>query len=114
MVSKGTIELEQQPISLTVERGGRRFPATWRGNPQVPDRIRKLRERKDDDALPGLLGDAIATELAWSAVSNAADRQQLVEAYVKSLEQLAQYRSDVDRLVRAACVVNLEFRQGSR
>ena len=115
MVSTGTTELEQQPISLTVERGGRRFPSTWRAaTPRVPNRIRQLQERKEDDALPRLLDEAITEQLPWSAVSSrGSDRQQIVEAYVKSLERLAQCRSDVDRLVRAACEANLEFRQGA-
>ena len=34
-----------------------------------------------------------------------------VEAYVASLNMLAQFRQEVDHLLRAACEANLEFRQ---
>lgn len=100
-------------LSLEVELGGRRFPQIWDQSRLLPShRIRKLQERTDDHPLAHQLAEAIWTRLAWATLPSLdADRQACVEAYVRSLNQLDQFRLDVEGVVRAACLASLEFRQ---
>lgn len=100
-------------VSLEVELGGRRFPLTWDQSRLPPRRhIRKLQERAEDNPLAHQLSESIWTRLAWTALpSNDGDRQSCVEAYVRSLNQLDQFRLDVESMIRAACLASLEFRQ---
>ncbi|MCY2994770.1 MAG: hypothetical protein NTY19_43950 [Planctomycetota bacterium] len=103
-------------VTLELERGGRRYspyPQSQDAPSRPPQsRIRKLQQRQEEAELPELLREAIWNRLAWCTASpDGSERQPFVEAYVRSLNQLGQFRQDVEDLVREACRANLEFRQ---
>lgn len=104
------------PLTVEVERGGRRFPLE--GPTTAPRaagrvRLRQLREDRSDAALAGQIGQSLWRSLSWSGLpAAAADRQLLVQTYISGLNQLGDRRREVEALVRAACEANLEFRQG--
>ena len=81
--------------------------------PQRHD-IRKLRQRPEDRQLPEFLAETLWDHLPWSKTDrDESERKPLVEAYVRSLSRLDEFRRDVENMVRAACVANLEFRQAT-
>ncbi len=105
-------EQHDQTMTVEIERAGRRFsPARGAvAPPQV--RVRTLHQRPEDVGLPNALGEAILGRLAWNSLpSEERDRQRLVQAYINSLNQLGDFRRDMEGLVRAACMASLEFRQ---
>lgn len=105
-------EQHDQTMTVEIERAGRRFsPARGAvAPPQV--RVRTLHQRPEDVGLPNALCEAILGRLAWSSLRpEESDRQTLVQAYINSLNQLAEFRRDVETMVRTACVASLEFRQ---
>lgn len=104
---------ESQTMTLEVQWGGRTFSPSPDSSSVTPqDRIRKLQQRPEETELPKLLHKAILARLPWSTLpAEETERQPLVEAYVASLSQLERFRGDVEKLVRAACLANLEFRQ---
>jgi hypothetical protein len=106
-------EHESQTATLEVQLGGRTFSPSRNTPPTAPrDRIRELQQRPEEAQLPKLLQETLAARLPWNSLrAEVTDRQSLVEAYVASLTQLGRFREDVDKLVRAGCQANLEFRQ---
>jgi hypothetical protein len=106
-------EDETQTMTLEVQWGGRTFsPSPDTPSPSPQGRIRQLQQRREEIELPKLLHEAILARLSWIAVPpEETERQPLVEAYIASLSQLERLRGDVEELVRAACLANLEFRQ---
>ena len=113
MISNAKPKSDTATVSLEVELRGRRFPLTWDQSRLPQDRhIRKLQEHADDNPLAQHLSESIWTRLAWTSLpASGADRQSCVEAYVRSLNQLDQFRLEVEAMVRAACLASLEFRQ---
>ncbi len=102
-----------QRETADVELGGRRFPAHWL-EPKKKDaaRLRQLAPPPDHAQLPAAVAKEIRSRLPWAQLSpDVSEVQPLVEAYVASLNQLAQFRQDMDNLLHAACEANLEFRQ---
>jgi len=106
-------EHESQTATLEVQLGGRTFSPSRNTPSAAPrDQIRELQQRPEEAELPKLLQETLAARLAWNSLpAEVADRQSLVEAYVASLTQLGRFREDVEKLVRAGCQANLEFRQ---
>lgn len=104
---------EPQTETLAVVSGGRiHDPTTANRSRLSPEKLRTLYEDSEDAKLPGWLTDTIWTQLAWNSLSpDETDRATLVEAYTKSLTQIIQFRADVERIVRYACLANLDFRQ---
>lgn len=102
-----------QRETADVELGGRRFPAHWlEPNKKGASRLRQLAPPPNHDQLPAAVAKEIRSRLPWAQLSpDVPEVQPLVEAYVASLNRLAQFRQDVDNLLRAACEANLEFRQ---
>lgn len=96
-----------------MEMGGRTFlPSPEARGAAPPGRVRRIQQRREEAELPRLLQEAILSRLPWSTLpAEQAERQPLVESYIASLNQLARFREDVEKLVRAACQANLEFRQ---
>lgn len=101
--------------ALQLGRGGRRFPQTWSRSASHPaNRVRKLAEPPHEVELPAQVEAALWDQLAWAdLLDSEQQRPSLVEAYVRSLNQLDGFRRDVGQLVRAASLVNLEFRQAA-
>ena len=106
-------ENESQTMTLAVEMGGRTFlPSPQTRSATPPGRVRRIQQRREEAELPKLLQEAILSRLPWSALpAEEAERQHLVETYIASLNQLVRFREDIEKLVRAACQANLEFRQ---
>lgn len=105
---------ELEPMTYDVMRDGRRFPSlAVVPIPPSPNRIRQLLIQPSDEKLPDLLSKAIWQRLSWPAVQSTEnpDRESLVAAYIKSLQQLDVLRDDVQRVFREACRANLEFQQ---
>jgi len=102
-----------QRETADIELGGRRFPAHWFEPKQKgAARLRQLAPSPDHDQLPAEVAQEIRSRLPWAQLSpDVPEVQPLVEAYVASLNMLAQFRQEVDHLLRAACEANLEFRQ---
>jgi hypothetical protein len=113
MAPHSALDRSDAPISLEVDLGGRRFPLNWdQSRLPAAQKIRKLREPTEDTSIPTALGETVWKLLAWSAVPpNCDQRQVLVEAYVQSLNQLAEFRRNVETMIRAACAAGIEFRQ---
>ena len=105
---------ELELMTYDVMRGDRRFPSVA-VVPELPssNRIRQLLIQPSDENLPELLSKAIWQRLSWPAVQSTEnpDRETLVAAYIKSLQQLDVLRDDVQRVFREACRANLEFQQ---
>jgi hypothetical protein len=98
-----------------VEFQGRRFPAQWT-IPKDPPRIalRRVAAPSTQQTIQKELGHEILSRLPWqSLAAGESDTQQIVAAYVASLQMLLRFRADVDHLLNAACAANLEFRQAS-
>lgn len=97
---------ELEPMTYDVMRGGRRFPSLA-AVPEPPgsNRIRQLLIQPSDEKLPELLSKAIWHRLSWPAVQSTEnpDRETLVAAYIKSLQQLDVLRDDVRHVFREAC-----------
>lgn len=106
-------EHESQTATLEVQLGGRTFSPSRNTPSAAPrDQIREIQQRPEEAELPKLLQETLAARLPWNSLpAEVADRQSLVEAYVASLTQLGRFREDVEKLVRAGCQANLEFRQ---
>ncbi len=105
---------ELEPMTYDVMRGGRRFPSLAAVPiPPSSNRIRQLLIQPSDEKLPELLSKAIWQRLSWPAVQSTEnpDRETLVAAYIKSLQQLDVLRDDVRHVFREACRANLEFQQ---
>lgn len=113
MLSNSQPNFDAAPVSLEVELGGRRFPLTWDQSRLPPKRhIRKLQVQTEDNSLAHQLSESIWPRVAWSNLpANGSDRQACVEAYVRSLNQLDEFRIDVEAMIRVACLASLEFRQ---
>ncbi len=113
MVSLMEVQVDEDVPALQVEYGGRRFPQTWDRPAERPtNRIKRLSERPQKRPLEDLIGESIWPRLAWFAIRpDETERQSVVEAYVRSLNQLDGFRREVEELVRHACLANLEFRQ---
>lgn len=101
------------PVTVQVEHAGRRFPSPPNlGKHGARFPVSRLNERPEDAHLPQELTQAIRERLPWYGVScQTSTRQEIVQAYVQSVSLLTQFKSDVDRLIQAACRANLEFRQ---
>jgi hypothetical protein len=104
-----------QRETADIELGGRRFPAHWlEPKTKGASRLRQLAPPPNHDQLPAAVAKEILSRLSWAQLSaDVSEVQPLVEAYVASLNQLAQFRQEVDLLLRAACEANLDFRQES-
>ena len=96
-----------------VELSGRRFPAQWlEPKKKDPSRLRQLAPLSNQEQLPMLVAKEVRSRLSWAQLPpDIVQVQPLAEAYVASLNRLAQFRQDVDNLMRIACEANLEFRQ---
>ena len=101
--------------TVEVEWGGRRFSPLLDARPKLPqNRIRKLHASPEESQLPVRLGEAIRSQLVWNQVSaDETERQPIVKAYIDSLNQMDQFRQDVEDMTRYACLANLEFRQAA-
>lgn len=111
MVGTSSVEEIESP---DVELQGRRFPALWDA-PRLrsPNRLRQLAPPPQTVELKDRVAEEVWSRLPWQQLRPVEDETRVViDAYIQSLNQLAQFRRDVDQLVRAACQANLEFRQG--
>lgn len=101
--------------TLQLEFRGRRFPQSWNPESEQPrDLVRQLAEPAREVSLPVELESTLWQLLVWAELSPAeTQRQTLVESYIRSLNQLDGFRRDIDKLIRAACLANLDFRQGT-
>jgi len=108
-----TVSSNAQRETADVELAGRRFPLPWlEPKKKSVSGLRQLAPPPDHEQLPKAVGKEIRSRLSWAQLSaDVSAVQPLVEAYVASLNQLAQFRQEVDLLLRAACEANLEFRQ---
>ncbi|MBL8826771.1 MAG: hypothetical protein JNM18_07270 [Planctomycetaceae bacterium] len=106
----GSVEV---PV-LNVTLGGRRFPERWAGlSEQAPAAV-PLRETSPLTELGDELRDTLWQRLPWRTMPPAEhDRTALVEAYVQSVAELDQCRSQLVGVIRAACEANIEFRQAT-
>lgn len=113
MVSLMELKEDEDVPALQVEYGGRRFPLNWdRPTERPKNRVKRLVERTQKQPLEDLVGESIWKRLAWFSITpEAPERQPIVEAYVRSLNQMDGFRREVEELVRHACLANLEFRQ---
>ena len=104
---------EPRTEPLAVELGGRRHSPELRDQQDsVAIDTRELLENPEDAKLPGWLVEALWDRLAWNSISpETTDRAALVQAYSDSLNQIVQFRKDAQRMIRYACLANLEFRQ---
>ena len=108
-------ENDTEAPPLDIEWGGRRFSPSLDARPKLPqDRVCKLQAGREESQLPASLREALSSRLAWRLVpADETERERIVEAYVRSLEQVAQFRRDVENMVRYACLANLKFRQAA-
>lgn len=106
-----TLDMNAEPLDLEVL--GRRFPADWGvSRSQTKVRPKQLKSTTEQRELKDLVDDAIWGSLAWVPTTTAeVPCETLVASYIQSLNQLDRYRRDVDGMIRAACIANLEFRQ---
>ncbi len=105
--------LESDFMTFEVTRADRRFPRLQKEYSSPPqNRIHKLEDQPNGQALQGRLSLAISQRLPWHGFGNGAklDREALVAAYVASLKMLGQFHDDIQVVVREACRANLEFR----
>lgn len=59
------------------------------------------------------LAHSVRSQLIWTRLSSAQAKEDVIQAYVQSLNQIARMRTEVDKLIRHACLANLEFRQNA-
>ncbi len=106
-----TLDMNAEPLELEVL--GRRFPADWGvRRSQTKVRPKQLKPTTEQRQLKDLVGESIWSSLAWFAIRTTEEPcEKLVASYIQSLNQLDRYRRDVDGMIRAACIANLEFRQ---
>jgi hypothetical protein len=119
MTSSHPSDQDASTATLPIELDGRRFPQIWdalagRPTESPVGTVRRIENRAENEALPGLLTKTIRSQLPWSTLSpGETDRQKIIEAYIGSLERINQCRQDADNLVHAACEANLEFRHAA-
>lgn len=108
-----TVTSNSQRETADVQLAGRRFPSQWlEPKKKGASGLRQVAPPPDHEQLPKAVAREIRSRLPWAQLSaDLSQVQPLVEAYVASLNQLTQFRQDVDQLLRAACEANLEFRQ---
>jgi hypothetical protein len=104
---------EDEVQSVRVRLDNRVFPTAGRPAKGRAEAIYQLQPDPDPRDPQRVLAEAIWQRLPWAKASADVDRTALVQAYVGSLEELARFRADVDRLVRATCRASIEFRQAS-
>lgn len=107
---------ESDPLTVEVMRADRRYPMLPEARHSPPhNRLRELEVQPWEETLPERLSQAVSQQLPWHGIKLAEtpDREAIVRAYINSLKQLGQYRSDVENLVGEACRANLKFRQGA-
>lgn len=112
MIDATSPELNHNSPAIPLELGGRRFPQVWdsvEGHSQGP--AYRLNESPDTAQLPQRIESTLWKRLAWNSLpAEQVDVLTLIKAYNNSLNQLNDFRDDIQKLVRAACLANIEFR----
>jgi hypothetical protein len=78
------------------------------------NRVRQIAEPPHEAQLPAQLESSLWDQLTWVSLGDDDNqRQTLIESYISSLNQLDRFRRETEAFIRAACLVNLEFRQSA-